>query len=149
MNTKGITEKQFETLVLIHAMEEFLTDEQEENSSLNEVAWSLEESLSVSEHKDYVRAICMLTENGYIRSDATAEHIKQDIVPDIQEITIKGMNTLEEYERKIKEEMQNGDKTEINISINSIIGLTGINMNVLNGNGGLFKLIAQKIKERL
>ena len=59
------------------------------------------------------------------------------------------MNTLEEYERKIKEEMQNGDKTEINISINSIIGLTGINMNVLNGNGGLFKLIAQKIKERL
>ena len=45
--------------------------------------------------------------------------------------------------------MQNGDKTEINISINSIIGLTGINMNVLNGNGGLFKLIAQKIKERL
>lgn len=149
MNTKGITEKQFETLVLIHAMEEFLTDEQEEYSSLNKVAWSLEESLSVSEHKDYVREICMLTENGYIRSDATAEHIKQDIVPDIQEITIKGMNTLEEYERKIKEEMQNGDKTEINISINSIIGLTGINMNVLNGNGGLFKLIAQKIKERL
>ncbi len=35
MNTNDITEKQFETLVLIRAMEEFVTDGQEEFSSLN------------------------------------------------------------------------------------------------------------------
>lgn len=149
MNTNDITGRQFETLVLIRAMEEFVTDEQEEFNSLNKVAWSLEESLSVSEHKDYVREICMLTENGYIRSDATAEHIKQDIVPDIQEITLKGMNVLEEYERKTRDEMQGKDKAGINIHIGSIVNLTGINVNAINENGGLFKLIAQKIMERL
>lgn len=149
MNTNDITEKQFETLVLIRAMEEFVTDGQEEFSSLNKAVWSLEESLSVSEHKDYVKEICMLTENGYIHSDATTEHIKQDIVPDIQEITLKGLNALEEYEQRAKEEMQGRDKARINIRIGSIMHLTGINVNVFNENGGLFKFIAQKIKERL
>ncbi len=78
MDIKDITKEQLETLILIKSLEEFVTDEHENLSSLSEVIWTLEESLSNEEHKQLVTDICKLTETGYILSDATEEHIETD-----------------------------------------------------------------------
>ena len=73
MNTQDITMEQLETLVLIRSLEEFVTDEHENLSSLSEVIWTLEESLSNEEHEQLVADICKLTEKGYLLSDGTEE----------------------------------------------------------------------------
>ena len=46
MDTQDITKEQLETLILIRSLEEFITEEHENLSSLSEVIWTLEESLS-------------------------------------------------------------------------------------------------------
>ena len=51
-------------MILIKSLEEFVTDEHENLSSLSEVIWTLEESLSNEEHKQLVTDICKLTETG-------------------------------------------------------------------------------------
>ena len=98
MDIQNITKEQFETLILLRSLEEFITDEHENLASLSEVIWTLEESLSDKEHKQLVGDICRLTKAGYILSDATEEHIETDTIPEVEGITPKGQSALKDWE---------------------------------------------------
>ncbi len=106
MSTNDITKEQMETLVLIRSLEEFITDEHENLSKLDEVIWTLEESLSTEEHEKLVSDICKLTEKGYLLSDAEEEHIIEDRIPDVEGITPKGKYALDEWEQHFKESIK-------------------------------------------
>ena len=141
MDTKDITKEQLETLVLVRCLEEFITDEHENLSSLSEVIWTLEESLSTEEHKQLVKDICILTENGYLRSDATEEHIKTDTIPEVNSITIKGTSILDEWEQEFKK--NNSSKKEENITVaKSYSFLNNLTFNInLSGTARIFSMV--------
>lgn len=157
MDIQDITKEQFETLILIRSLEEYITDEHENLSSLSEVIWTLEESLSDREHKQIVSDICKLTETGYILSDATEEHIEIDRIPEVEGITPKGQSALDEWEKGIRGSIDKGEKGDIvtnNIynfkNYNFLCGLK-INASLLNISNSLFSALdfGNKIKEML
>ena len=152
MDIQNITKEQFETLILLRSLEEFITDEHENLSSLSEVIWTLEESLSDKEHKQLVADICSLTETGYILSDGTEEHIKVDRIPEVEGITPKGQSALNEWEEEITGSIDKGDKQDIVIvkNYNFLCGLK-INFSLLNGSSSLFSALdfGNRIKEML
>ena len=144
MDIKDITKEQFETLVLVRSLEEFITEEHENLSSLSEVIWTLEESLSDEEHKQLVSDIFKLTETGYILSDATEEHIEIDKIPEVEGITPKGQSALNEWEKGIRGSIDKGEKGDIVINnnynfknYNFLCGLK-INPRLLNISTSLF-----------
>jgi len=158
MDTKDITKEQLETLVLIRTLEEFITDEHENLSALDEVIWTLEESLTTEEHQKLVKDVCKLTEKGYLLSDATSEHIIEEKIPDVEGITPKGKYALDEWEQHLKESMKK-EKEAINIIINNYIqnnsysflsdNTIHINSSLLEGAVSVFKLLAGAVKEIL
>ncbi len=152
MNTQDITMEQLETLVLIRSLEEFVTDEHENLSSLSEVIWTLEESLSNEEHEQLVADICKLTEKGYLLSDGTEEHIKADRIPEVEGITPKGQSALNEWEKEIRGSIDRGNKQDIVIvkKYNFLCGLK-INVSLLNISNSLFSALdfGNRIKEML
>ena len=152
MNTQDITMEQLETLVLIRSLEEFVTDEHENLSSLSEVIWTLEESLSNEEHKQLVTDICKLTEKGYLLSDGTEEHIEIDRIPEVEGITPKGQSALNEWEKEIRGSIDRGNKQDIVIvkNYNFLCGLK-INVSLLNISNSLFSALdfGNRIKEML
>ena len=152
MNTQDITMEQLETLVLIRSLEEFVTDEHENLSSLSEVIWTLEESLSDEEHKQLVSDICKLTETGYLLSDGTEEHIEIDRIPEVEGITPKGQSALNEWEKEIRGSIDRGNKQDIVIvkNYNFLCGLK-INVSLLNISNSLFSALdfGNRIKEML
>ena len=147
MDIKDITKEQLETLILIKSLEEFITDEHENLSSLSEVIWTLEESLSDREHKQLVSDICKLTETGYILSDATEEHIETDRIPEVEGITPKGQSVLNEWEKEIRGSIGKGGM-DIHFHFSLLDGLT-INPSLINGSISLFGEIGNKAKEML
>ena len=147
MDIKDITKEQLETLILIRSLEEFVTDEHENLSSLSEVIWTLEESLSNEEHKQLVTGICKLTETGYILSDGTEEHIKADRIPEVEGITPKGQSVLNEWEKEIRGSIGKGGM-DIHFHFSLLDGLT-INPSLINGSISLFGAIGNKAKEML
>ena len=147
MDIKDITKEQLETLILIKSLEEFITDEHENLSSLSEVIWTLEESLSDREHKQLVSDICKLTETGYILSDATEEHIETDRIPEVEGITPKGQSVLNEWEKEIRGSIGKGGM-DIHFHFSLLDGLT-INPSLINGSISLFGAIGNKAKEML
>lgn len=150
MDTQDITKEQLETLILVRSLEEFITEEHENLSSLSEVIWTLEESLSDGEHKQLVSDICKLTETGYILSDATEEHIEIDRIPEVEGITPKGQSALNEWEKEIRGSIDMGDKGDIviNNNYNFLCGLK-INPSLINGSISLFGAIGNIVKEML
>ena len=152
MNTQDITMEQLETLVLIRSLEEFVTDEHENLSSLSEVIWTLEESLSNEEHEQLVADICKLTEKGYLLSDGTEEHIEIDRIPEVEGITPKGQSALNEWEKEIRGSIDRGNKQDIVIvkNYNFLCGLK-INVSLLNSSNSLFSALdfGNRIKEML
>ena len=147
MDIRDITKEQLETLILIKSLEEFVTDEHENLSSLSEVIWTLEESLSNEEHKQLVTGICKLTETGYILSDGTEEHIKADRIPEVEGITPKGQSVLNEWEKEIRGSIGKGGM-DIHFHFSLLDGLT-INPSLINGSISLFGAIGNKAKEML
>lgn len=147
MDIQDITKEQFETLVLVRSLEEFITEEHENLSSLSEVIWTLEESLSDGEHKQLVSDICKLTETGYILSDATEEHIETDRIPEVEGITPKGQSVLNEWEKEIRGSIGKGGM-DIHFHFSLLDGLT-INPSLINGSISLFGAIGNKAKEML
>ena len=146
MNTKDITKEQLETLVLVRCLEEFITDEHENLSSLSEVIWTLEESLSTEEHKQLVKDICILTEHGYLISDATGEHIKTDKIPEVNSITLKGTSILDEWEQELKENNTSKNKENITfIKHYSFLNNLTINSSLLSGTVSMFSILGNKI----
>ena len=152
MNTQDITKEQLETLVLVRSLEEFVTDEHENLSSLSEVIWTLEESLSDEEHEQLVADICKLTEKGYLLSDGTEEHIEIDRIPEVEGITPKGQSALNEWEKEIRGSIDRGNKQDIVIvkNYNFLCGLK-INVSLLNISNSLFSALdfGNRIKEML
>ena len=151
MDTQDITKEQFETLVLVRSLEEFITEEHENLSSLSEVIWTLEESLSNEEHKQLVTNICKLTETGYILSDGTEEHIKADRIPEVEGITPKGQSALNEFEHEIQKKVSSGEKVILfkdcslfNFSLLSELDVSG---GVFDTVGSLFKFIGKVMKK--
>ena len=147
MDIKDITKEQLETLILIKSLEEFITDGHENLSSLSEVIWTLEESLSDGEHKQLVSDICKLTETGYILSDATEGHIETDRIPEVEGITPKGQSVLNEWEKEIRGSIDKGGM-DIHFHFSLLDGLT-INPSLINGSISLFGAIGNKAKEML
>ena len=147
MDIKDITKEQFETLVLVRSLEEFITEEHENLSSLSEVIWTLEESLSDGEHKQLVSDICKLTETGYLLSDGTEEHIEIDRIPEVEGITPKGQSALNEWEKEIRGSIDKGGM-DIHFHFSLLDGLT-INPSLINGSISLFGAIGNKAKEML
>ena len=147
MDIKDITKEQFETLVLVRSLEEFITEEHENLSSLSEVIWTLEESLSDGEHKQLVSDICKLTETGYLLSDGTEEHIETDRIPEVEGITPKGQSALNEWEKEIRGSIGKGGM-DIHFHFSLLDGLT-INPSLINGSISLFGAIGNKAKEML
>ena len=147
MDIKDITKEQLETLILIKSLEEFITDEHENLSSLSEVIWTLEESLSDGEHKQLVSDICKLTETGYILSDATEGHIETDRIPEVEGITPKGQSVLNEWEKEIRGSIDKGGM-DIHFHFSLLDGLT-INPSLINGSISLFGAIGNIVKEML
>ena len=147
MDIKDITKEQFETLVLVRSLEEFITEEHENLSSLSEVIWTLEESLSDGEHKQLVSDICKLTETGYLLSDGTEEHIEIDRIPEVEGITPKGQSALNEWEKEIRGSIGKGGM-DIHFHFSLLDGLT-INPSLINGSISLFGAIGNKAKEML
>ena len=152
MDIQDITKEQLETLILVRSLEEFITEEHENLSSLSEVIWTLEESLSDGEHKQLVSDICKLTETGYILSDATEEHIETDRIPEVEGITPKGQSALNEWEKEIRGSIDRGNKQDIVIvkNYNFLCGLK-INVSLLNISNSLFSALdfGNRIKEML
>ena len=151
MDTQDITKEQFETLVLVRSLEEFITEEHENLSSLSEVIWTLEESLSNEEHKQLVTNICKLTETGYILSDGTEEHIKADRIPEVVGITPRGEAVLDEFEHEIQKKVSSGEKVILfkdcslfNFSLLSELDVSG---GVFDTVGSLFKFIGKVMKK--
>ena len=151
MDTQDITKEQFETLVLVRSLEEFITEEHENLSSLSEVIWTLEESLSDEEHKQLVSDICKLTETGYLLSDGTEEHIEIDRIPEVEGITPRGEAVLDEFEHEIQKKVSSGEKVILfkdcslfNFSLLSELDVSG---GVFDTVGSLFKFIGKVIKK--
>ena len=141
---QDITERELNTLILIRSMKEFITDEYDNLSSLNNVVWSFEESLSAEEHMQYVEDICKLTASGYLISDATENHIKEDKVPDVEGISLKGESLLKKWEEETRETVSSGKTVIINLNFN--FSLIEISSDILDTVGSIFKFIGGKFK---
>lgn len=148
MDTRDITKEQLETLVLLRCLEEFITDEHENLSCLSEVIWTLEESLSTEEHRQLVKDICILTEHKYLKSDATAEHIKMDKIPEVESITLKGISALDDWEKEFKENYvaKNDENITVTKSYSFLNNLT-INISLLSGTASVFSMVKSLIGE--
>ena len=151
MDTRDITERQLDTLVLVRSLEEFVTDEHDNLTCLSDVIFTFEESMSDDEHINFVKDICELTEKGYLVSDAIEEHIINDIIPEVDEITPKGKAVLDELEHETKSKLSSGEKivlfencTFINFNV-SLLGGLEINSSFLDTVGSLFKFIGKVI----
>ena len=150
MDIRDITKEQFETLVLIRSLEEFVTDEHENLSTLSGAVWTLEESLSNEEHKQLVTDICKLTETGYILSDGTEEHIKADRIPKVEGITPKGQSALDDWEKEIRGSIDRGANESSDIHLHlSLLGGVTINNSLLSISESLFGSIGNIVKEML
>ena len=132
------------------SLEEFVTDEHENLSSLSEVIWTLEESLSNEEHKQLVTDICKLTETGYILSDGTEEHIEIDRIPEVEGITPKGQSALDDWEKEIRGSIDKGENESSDIHLHlSLLGGVTINNSLLGISDSLFGSIGNIVKELL
>ena len=159
MDIQNITKEQFETLILLRSLEEFITDEHENLSSLSEVIWTLEESLSDKEHKQLVGDICRLTDTGYILSDATEEHIETDTIPEVEGITPKGQSALKDWEKEIMGSLAKEEKQDIVIINNfnnynnnySLLRELKINPSLLSISNSIFSALdfGNRVKEML
>lgn len=153
MEIKDITKEQLETLILLRSLEEFITDEHETYSDLNEAVGAFGEGLVENgqgqEWDRFVKDILKLTEAGYIVSDATEESIK-GMMPEVEGITPKGLATLEEVEQGVKRELEQGKKIVLfeNFTLFHFdVGLLGgVEMNLFKGAGGLFKTIKKGLR---
>lgn len=153
MNTTDITSRQLDTLVLVRSLEEFITDEHDNLMCLGDVIFTFEESMSDTEHINFVEDICKLTEKGYLESDAIEEHITNNIIPEVEGITPKGMTLLDEFEHETEKKIASGEKlvlfenlTFVNVDI-SLFRDININSSFLDTVGSLFKFIGKVIKK--
>ncbi len=147
MDKQNITKEQFETLILIRSLEEFVTDEHDNLSTLSGAVWTLEESLSDEEHRQLVTDIYKLTEKGYLSSDGTAEHLEADKIPEVDGITLKGQSALNDWEKEIMGSIDKGEKgkTEIHLHL-SLFGDVTINNSLLSISNGLFGALGKIAK---
>ena len=95
MIASDITRQRLNTLILVHSLEEFITDEYDNLDKLSDVIYNFEESMSDDEHIRFVEDICKLTDAGYLSSDATGEDMINNIIPEVESITARGKALLD------------------------------------------------------
>lgn len=150
MEIRDITKEQLETLVLIRSLEEFITDEHENLSSISDVVCTFADNLETKEFERLGKDICALTRAGYVISDMTEvsdEELEFKIFPKVDGITPKGQTTLNEWEQEVKSEFKREEK-EVHVINNhySIFGDITINNSLLSMSGSLFGAIGKAIK---
>lgn len=149
MNTKDITKRQFETLVLLRALKEFIKEDNEFDD-LDDAVVALMEGQSI-DRDNFIKDICVLTENGYVRSDADEDSITFDELPLIEDITMKGVEILDNFVKQ-KVEKQTIDTKEFalvkEISFNfSLLGGIELGVSLIKDADALFKQIGAKLGE--
>lgn len=153
MDIRDITKEQLETLVLIRSLEEFITDEHENLSSISDVVCTFADNLETEDFERLAKDICALTKAGYVISDMTEiteEELEFSIFPEVDGITPKGQTLLEEVEKGIKKDLEQGKKivlfenfTLFHFDV-SLLG--GVEMDLFKGAGGLFKAIKKGLR---
>lgn len=153
MDIRDITKEQLETLILLKSLEEFISDEHENLSCFSDVVCTYADNLETQEFERLARDICSLTKAGYVISDMTEiteEELEFNTFPEVEGITPKGQTALEEVEQGIKKDLEQGKKIVLfeNFTLfhfdASLLG--GVEMNLLKGAGGLFKIIKKGLK---
>lgn len=154
MNTKDITMGQLETLVLIHSLEEFITDEDEDLSSLSDIICNFADNLETKDFNRLAKDICKLTQTGYVISDMTEitdEELEFNTFPDVEGITPKGITALNEFEQEVKNNLAEEKKivlfenfTLFHFDV-SLLG--GVEMSLFKEAGGLFKCIGRMLRK--
>lgn len=155
MNTKDITERQFETLLLLKALKEYVEDD-DEFDDLDDAVGALVEGESI-DRTDFIEDVCVLTEKGYVQSDADEENISFNLLPEIQDITVKGNEVLNDFLREtIESEKKPQSPETAKLGNNySLVNEVSLNFNLLGGmefdislfkdSAKLFKTIAKKV----
>ena len=87
MNTKDITEREFETLGLIRDLKEFIKDKPQFDD-LDDAVRALIDGESIDED-EFIEDVNMLAKNGFIRANAV-----YDKIPVVKDITMQGMEML-------------------------------------------------------
>lgn len=117
MNTKDITEREFETLGLIRDLKEFIKDKPQ-FKTLDDAVVAIIEGQSIN-RDDFIKDINVLTENGYVKSYSVEGHI-----PVVEDITMQGVEILQGLGNS------NSEKTMV---VNNIINnVTNNTSNVTN-----------------
>lgn len=155
MNTKDITDRQFETLLLLRALKEYAEDD-DEFDELDDAVGALVEGESI-DRADFIEDVYVLTEKGYVQSDADEENISFDLLPEIQDITAKGNEVLDNFLRetiKSKKKPQSPETAKLGNNY-SLVNEVSLNFNLLGGmefdislfkdSAKLFKAIAKKV----
>ena len=153
MNTKDITERQFETLMLLRALKE-LIKENNKFDDLDDAVVALMEGQSI-DRNNFIKDICALTENGYVCSDADEDNITLDQLPLIEDITMEGVRILNDFEKQLIEnqtsekEKTGNDFSLVNeVSFNfSLLGGIEIGVNLFKDADALFKQIGAKLSK--
>lgn len=120
MNTKDITEREFETLKTVEALKNLMeTDEQYWLSSLDDMIYEFTESDNEN-IDEFIEDLDKLAEAGYLKKTGV-----EDGVPVIEDITMQGVEILQNWGK------ENAEKTTV---VNNITNNITNNTNVVNNN---------------
>lgn len=120
MNTKDITEREFETLKIVEALKKLIdTDEQYWLSSLDDMVYEFTESDNEN-IDEFIEDLFELAKAGYIKTAGV-----EDGVPVVEDITMQGVEILQNWGKETSE------KTTI---VNNITNNVTNNTNVVNNN---------------
>ena len=152
MDIQDITKEQFETLILLRSLEEFIADKHETFPSLSEAVCNFADNQDTEGFNRLAKDICRLTETGYVKSDMTEiseEELEFNMMPEVEGITPKGKSALEALEQEVKRDIAEGKKivlfenfTLFNFDV-SLFG--GVDFNLIKEAGGLFKSIGKRL----
>lgn len=131
MDTKDITERQFETLMLLRALKEFIK-ENNEFGDLDDAVVALMEGQSI-DRDDFIKDICVLTENGYVCSDADEDNIAFDLLPEIEDITMKGVEILDNFVKQAVEKQTSDKKETTKTNEFALVKEVSFNFSLLGG----------------
>ena len=161
-NTKDITERQFEILILIELIQHFIV---QSNDGDYETVQAVADGMfrgeilycgKIVSRKAFIEDTCALAKKGYILSDMTEVDEMLMETPFITTITAKGYRLLEKFEKKAVKALKDNKKFvlidfsgfELNINI-SLLGGFDVDFGDIKEVGDLFgKLVKRLIQKK-
>lgn len=155
MSTKDITERQLETLILMRFFEDF-AKENPDYPTIKAVAdgitmGEIQYTGTGYEYERFINDSFVLAKKGYIVSDMDEPDEIFDEIPQITEITQKGLEILAELEGETAEAVKAGNKIVLfeNLNINlSLLGGIEFDINTPFRSGALIASIGKAILKR-